>query len=70
MNKHSIKLFGHDTSITLEPIFWQELSKIAEEKGVSVRKLVESIDEGRRTNLSSAIRVYVLEYVLTKNASD
>ncbi len=61
MHKHSVVLSGHRTSVSLESIFWNALREIAETRGQSVNRLVESIDSGRTTNLSSAIRVYVLQ---------
>ncbi len=61
MHKHSVVLSGHRTSVSLESIFWNALREIAEARGQSVNRLVESIDSGRTTNLSSAIRVYVLQ---------
>ena len=61
MHKHSVVLAGHRTSVSLESIFWNALREIAEAKGQSVNRLVEAIDSGRTTNLSSAIRVFVLQ---------
>ena len=58
--KHSVLLFGHATSVTLEPEFWDELKAIAARKGTSLNKLIEGIDAARDTNLSSALRVFVL----------
>jgi len=58
--KHSVLLFGHATSVTLEPEFWDELKAIAARKGTSLNKLIEGIDATRDTNLSSALRVFVL----------
>ena len=58
--KHSVLLFGHATSVTLEPEFWDELKAIAARKGTSLNKLIERIDAARDTNLSSALRVFVL----------
>jgi predicted DNA-binding ribbon-helix-helix protein len=62
MRKRSVVVAGHRTSVSLEGAFWGGLKKIAERRGVSVNRLVESIDEGRATNLSSAIRVFVLKW--------
>lgn len=70
MKKHSISLSGHRTSVTLEEPFWQEIKAIAIEQEVSLAKLIQQIDAKRfdvrpAPNLSSAIRLYVLEYVKT-----
>ena len=52
---------GHRTSVSLEEAFWEPLCDLARRHGVSVNRLIGEIDRGRRGNLSSAIRVYVLE---------
>jgi len=60
--KHSLVIAGHRTSISLEDPFWQELKRIAEERDQSLASLVSEIDATRgEANLSSAIRVFVLE---------
>ena len=59
--KHSVSIQGHQTSITLENIFWNTLKKISKEQNKSVKKLIEEIDESRTGNLSSAIRVYIMQ---------
>lgn len=60
MRKHSVLLDGHQTSVTLEDAFWDALVAIAKTKGVSINKLATEIDHARTTNLSSALRVFVL----------
>jgi predicted DNA-binding ribbon-helix-helix protein len=62
--KRSVTLAGHRTSLSLEVIFWEHLVRIAQSRGQSVNSLVTEIDETRQGNLSSAVRVYVLEWVL------
>lgn len=61
--KRSIVIEGHKTSISIEDIFWNSLKEIARDRGMTLSKLVASIDAGRvsGSNLSSAIRVYVLD---------
>jgi predicted DNA-binding ribbon-helix-helix protein len=60
--KHSLAVAGHRTSISLEQAFWEGLRRIAAERDVSVAALVAEIDATRGgANLSSAIRVFVLE---------
>jgi predicted DNA-binding ribbon-helix-helix protein len=61
MRKRSVVIAGHRTSVSLETAFWSGLKEIAERRGVSVNRLVETIDAARATNLSSAIRVFVLK---------
>lgn len=58
--KRSITIAGHRTSISLEEEFWKALRAIAREDGQSINALVSTIDKQRSTNLSSAIRVFVL----------
>lgn len=62
MGKHSIVIRSHCTSITLENEFWAALKTIAEKQNRSVASIVTEIDDTRTTNLSSALRVYVLNY--------
>lgn len=61
LNKHSIVIAGHQTSVTLENIFWKEFRKIAKARGQSLGQLITEIDQNRTANLSSAIRVFVLK---------
>lgn len=59
--KHSVMVSGHGTSISLEPIFWEELTEIARMRGVSVNTLISEIDRTRDGTLSAAVRVFVVE---------
>lgn len=59
--KRSVRIAGHATSISLEAAFWQGLCDIAAARRISVNALVAAIDAGRDGNLSSAIRLFVLE---------
>lgn len=60
MKKRSVLIAGHPTSVSLEAEFWDALKALAGERGLSVAGLIAEIDEGRQGNLSSAIRVFVL----------
>ena len=60
MQKHSVELSGHRTSIALENEFWEELKAIAKRKNTSVRQLLIKIDDTHQGNLSSAIRLFIL----------
>lgn len=64
IRKHSATLHGHRTSFSLEDEFWTELRAIAESRKVSLAALIAEIDDQRQpeSNLSSALRVYVLEW--------
>jgi predicted DNA-binding ribbon-helix-helix protein len=59
--KHSVRIAGHATSVSLEPAFWEGLREIAARRHLSVNALLSQIDAERGGNLSSAIRVFVLE---------
>ena len=61
--KRSIIRDGHKSSVSLEDQFWDALREIADHERVTVSALVGTIDHGpNRRNLSSAIRVFVLDY--------
>ncbi len=61
IQKRSVEIAGHRTSLTLEAAFWRALKRLAAQDRISINKLVERIDRNRQGNLSSAVRVYVLE---------
>lgn len=63
MKKISVSLSGHRTSITLEKEFVNALREIANSRGQSLAGIISEIDSMRtpNANLSSAIRVFVLE---------
>ena len=65
MKKISVSLSGHQTSISLEQEFVDALQKIAKSRHVSVASIIGEIDATRfpSTNLSSAIRVWVLKNI-------
>ena len=58
--KRSVTIAGHRTSLSLEEPFWQALKDQARAEGLSTAALIERIDRDRTTNLSSAVRVYLL----------
>ena len=61
--KRSIVIAGHKTSVSLEDAFWNGLKEIANGREMTLSDLVASIDTDRRHgNLSSAIRLFVLDY--------
>jgi len=66
--KRSVIIGGHRTSISLEDPFWRNLKEIARAEGWTVSKLIAEIDGSRQCgNLSSAIRLFVLEHFRTKS---
>jgi len=61
--KRSIVIAGHKTSVSLEDAFWKCLKEIANGRDMTLSDLVATIDTDRRQgNLSSAIRLYVLDH--------
>jgi predicted DNA-binding ribbon-helix-helix protein len=61
--KRSIVIGQHKTSISLEDEFWTAVKEIATSRGTTCSDLVSEINERRQApNLSSAIRLFVLEY--------
>ena len=68
--KRSIVIAGHKTSVSLEDAFWQGLKQIAQERNLTLSDLVATIDTDRRQgNLSSAIRLFVLDYYRTRGTA-
>ena len=59
--KRSVRIAGHATSVSLEPAFWDAFCEIAARRRLSVNALLAAIDAGRDGNLSSAIRLFVLD---------
>ena len=67
--KRSIILGGHKTSISLENEFWLCLREIADQKDIKLSTLLQQVDNERtQANLSSAIRVYILNYMCARAA--
>lgn len=67
MDKRSLSIAGHRTSIALEPEFWAALEAMAAEKSQPMASLIRDIDENRQTtNLSSAARLAVLAWYQDK----
>jgi predicted DNA-binding ribbon-helix-helix protein len=67
--KRSIVAAGHKTSVSLEDAFWDGLKEIARGRNITLSELVSSIDSERRHgNLSSSIRLFVLDFYRNKLA--
>lgn len=67
--KYSVRIDGHRTSISLEPIFWELLRTSAARRGVAVNTLVAMIDAERIRSetppgLAGAIRVWLATHEL------
>jgi predicted DNA-binding ribbon-helix-helix protein len=69
--KRSIVIAGHKTSVSLEDAFWKGLKEIANGREKTLSDLVASIDTDRRHgNLSSAIRLFVLDHYRMHNGEE
>ena len=67
--KHSISIDGQQTSISLEKAFWTALKEIAHERGENLQRLITTIDADRQSaNLSSVLRVFILEFYKAQSA--
>ena len=68
--KRSIVIAGHKTSVSLEDAFWKGLKEIAGGRDITLSDLVSTIDSERRHgNLSSAIRLFVLDHFRAQSDS-
>ena len=77
---HNVKLSGRETSISLEPEFWEQFRLITMERGTTIGKLLAEIDRTQRLlpyqgpgrprvlAMSAAVRVFVLQEVMAKLA--
>jgi predicted DNA-binding ribbon-helix-helix protein len=61
--KRSIMIAGRATSVSLEEAFWKAFREIADGRHMTPSELADEIRAGRKTgNLSSAIRLFVLDF--------
>lgn len=72
MKKISVSLSGHQTSITLEPEFIDALHALVARDGRPLAQVIGEIDENRplNTNLSSAVRVWILNQMILRIAQN
>src|SRR5262245_37738085 len=63
LSKLSVVVRGHKTSVSLEDAFWNSLKEIGGQRHMTLSDLVAAIDSERQhDNLSSAIRLFVLDF--------
>ena len=63
VTKRSVVVAGHKTSVSLEDAFWNSLKEIGGERHMTLSDLVAAVDSQRQHgNLSSAIRLFVLDF--------
>ncbi len=72
--KRSVTIAGHETSVSLEPMFWEALDAAAREEAVPLNALIARIDADRLTtdpppNLTSAVRQWLFTRALSANGS-
>jgi predicted DNA-binding ribbon-helix-helix protein len=61
--KRSVLIGNHKTSVSLEQPFWEGMKEISRECGKTLSELVSEIDDKlQQGNLSSAIRLFVLDH--------
>ena len=68
--KRSLILNGHNTSVSIEDLFWTELKNIAKEQKLSINQLVAKIDDSRNfkvSGLATELREFVLKHHMNKN---
>lgn len=63
VEKRSVTIRGHRTSVSLEAPFWDALKEKAAAEDRSLSSLIAEVDEATDGNLSSALRVHVLEWL-------
>jgi predicted DNA-binding ribbon-helix-helix protein len=67
-----LEIAGHKTSVSLEDEFWSALKEIARNEGVTAFDLATRIDNARtagsKSNLSSAIRLFVLDHYIRRRS--
>ena len=64
--RRSFRIAGHQTSLSMERIFWDEFRRIAQEDGRSMTDVISEIDVQRAGGLSRAVRVYILKCLRSK----
>jgi len=70
--KRSVTIAGHETSISLEPLFWTALEAAASDEALPLNALIARIDverldsSGRGPNLTSALRQWLFARALNR----
>ena len=66
VRKRSVTIHGHRTSFSLEDPFYEIIASIATSRGVTLAGLIDEARD-RNSNLSSALRIYALDWVRNDN---
>lgn len=68
LEKRSLSLSGHRTSLSLEPEFWAIIDAHVERSGVSLAGLIGQIDESRGLEpLASSVRVWAVRHIQSES---
>ena len=70
VRKRSVEIAGHRTSVSIEAPFWDALREIALDQGLSINEAIARIDASRNGNLSSAIRLFILESLMARRGGE
>lgn len=62
IRKYSVEIDGRDTSISLEPDFFNGLREIAAARQLSINRILTELDADKPVNLASTARLYVLSH--------
>ena len=63
VTKRSVRVGNRNTAVSLEEEFWNAPKRIGADQKIPIQELVLRIDnELKQSNLSSAIRLFVLDY--------
>ncbi|MFP6772971.1 MAG: ribbon-helix-helix domain-containing protein [Alphaproteobacteria bacterium] len=65
--RRSFRVAGHQTSLSMERAFWDELRCLAHGDGRTMTALIAEIDAERTAGLSRAVRVYILKRLRAGN---
>lgn len=73
--KRSVTIAGHETSISLEPVFWSALERAAAGEGLPLSALIARIDASRLDeavvpNLTSALRQWLMTRALADRGGE
>jgi predicted DNA-binding ribbon-helix-helix protein len=67
LEKRSVTIAGHRTSVALEPEFWAILKQEAARQNISFARLISAIDSSRGERpLASALRLHALAALRSK----
>jgi len=71
LEKRSMRINGHRTSVAIEPRFWNVIEAMAEARSLSIPKLMAEIDKARASqgSLASAVRCAALDYAEQRKAA-